>query len=98
MAEFQSRKRNKSEDWATLGDELKVLADKAYPDLDDKAHERLALNSFLTQITNPQVAFSVWQKCPETVDDVVAATLEMESYLGPETSHVCQVTPGRGRT
>ena len=35
MAEFQSRKRNKGEDWAMLGDELKILADKAYPDLED---------------------------------------------------------------
>ena len=50
MAEFQLRKRNKGEDWATLGDELMVLADKAYPNLVDKACERLALNSFLTQI------------------------------------------------
>ena len=37
VAEFQLRKRNKSEDWATLEDESKVLADKAYPDLEDKA-------------------------------------------------------------
>ena len=55
MAEFQSWKRNKGEDWATLGNKLKVLAYKAYPDLGDKAHKHLALNSFLTQIANPQV-------------------------------------------
>ena len=32
VAEFQLRKRNTDEDWATLGDEVKVLADKVYPD------------------------------------------------------------------
>ena len=91
VAEFQAKKKGKTEDWATLGDELKVLADKAYPDLEEKARERLALNSFLAQIDNPQVAFSVRQKRPETVDAAVAATLEMESYLGPKASHVGQV-------
>ena len=40
------------------------------------------------------MAFSVQHKRPETIDDAVAATLEMEPYLGPKTSHVCQVTPG----
>lgn len=30
-----------------LGDELKVLTDKVYPDLEDKARERLALKGFL---------------------------------------------------
>ena len=61
MAEFQSRRKNKGEDWATLGNELKVLADKAYPDLEHKACDCLALNSFISQISNPQVAFSVRQ-------------------------------------
>lgn len=39
MAEFQSRKKNKGEDWGTLGNELKDLANKAHPDLEDKARE-----------------------------------------------------------
>ena len=68
VAEFQAKKKGKTEDWATLGDELKVLADKAYPDLEEKARKHLALNSFLAQIDNPQVAFSVRQKRAETVD------------------------------
>ena len=50
--------------------------------------------SFLNQIRNPQVAFSVYQKHPKTVDDAVSATLEMESYLRPKISHVYQVDLG----
>ena len=80
VAEFQSRRKNKGKDRATLGDALKVLVDKAYPDLEDKAHKRLTLNSFLGQISKPQVAFTVQQKRPETMDEAVSATLEMESY------------------
>ncbi|KAL5500595.1 hypothetical protein EMCRGX_G012184 [Ephydatia muelleri] len=46
-----------------------------------KARERLALNQFLSQIDNPQVAFGVKQKRPGNIDEAVAATLELESYL-----------------
>ena len=36
VAELQSRKRQK-DDWASFGDVLKLLADKAYTDLEEKA-------------------------------------------------------------
>ena len=58
-----------------------MLADKGYPDLEDKAKEQIALNHFLGQIEHTQVAFSVKQKRPKTLDEAVSATLEMESYL-----------------
>lgn len=37
----------------------------------------------LTQLDNAQVAFSIKQTKPSTVDDAVRATLEMESFLVP---------------
>ena len=37
----QSWKR--MEDWAAFGEDLKLLTDKAYPDLTDDAREQLAL-------------------------------------------------------
>lgn len=80
-AEFQARCKLPSEDWATFADDLKNLADKALPDLDDTARERLAVDRFLTQIADPQLAFGVRQKQPKTVDDAVAATLELQAHL-----------------
>ena len=62
-----------------------MLADKAYPDLGDKAKEQIALNHYLGQIEQTQVAFSVKQKRPKTLDEAVSATLEMESYLRTQT-------------
>ena len=67
---------------ASFGDALRVLADKAYSDLEDNAREQLALNQFLAQITNPQIAFGVKQKRPKTVEEAVVTTIELESYLG----------------
>ena len=59
LAQFQARKKTKTEGWAEFADAVKLLCDKAYPDLEEKARECLALNHYLSQIDNPQVAFSV---------------------------------------
>lgn len=82
VAELHTRARKREEDWASYGDALRTLADKAYGDLEEKARERLALTQFLAHIENPQVAFGVRQKRPETVEAAVVATIELESYLG----------------
>ena len=82
VAELHTRARRKEEDWASYGDVLRTLADKTYGDLEEIARERLALTQFLAHIENPQVAFGVRQKRPETVEAAVLATIELESYLG----------------
>ena len=51
----------------------------AYADLQEEVRERLALNAYLEQIDDPQVAFSVKQQQPKTLDEAVSSTLEMES-------------------
>ena len=89
QAQFQARRKKKDEGWADFVDGLINLVDKAYPELEDKAKEQLALNHFLSQIKNPHVAFSVRQKRHKTVDEAVSATLEMESYLDLKT--ICKV-------
>ena len=45
----------------------------------DEAREQFALNQYLAQLSNPQIAFAVKQTKPQTVDDAVRATLEMYS-------------------
>ena len=84
QAEFQSRRKKAGEGWADFADDLRSLADKAYPDLQEEARKRLSINAYLSQLPQPQISFSVRQKQPPTLDDAVAATLEMESYLSPQ--------------
>lgn len=81
MAELRTRTKRRDKDWATLSDDLKLLADKAYSGLQDEARELLALNQYLSQLDSPQIAFGVRQNKPKTVDDAVLLTLEVESYL-----------------
>ena len=78
--ELNTRRKRKAEGWADFAEDLRRLTDKAYPDLQEEARERLALNSYLSQLSDPQVSFSVRQRQPKSVDEAVTATLEMESY------------------
>ena len=95
-AELHSRRRKKGEDWADLGQDLRTLADKAYPGLGENARQQLALQQFLSQIENAQVAFGVKQRHPSTVEEAVGATLELESYLmTPRVKAVSQVSSER---
>ena len=80
IVEFQTRRKVRGEGWADFGDDLRVLADRAYPDLQEDARERLSLNRYLDQLTDPQIAFGVRQTSPGSVDEAVTATLRMESY------------------
>ena len=61
-AEFQARQKTKAEDWVSFADDLRLLAEKAYPSLQAEAQEALALNQFLTQLEHPQINFAVRQK------------------------------------
>ena len=88
QAEFEARRKKPAESWADLGDDLRSLVDKAYPDLQAEARECLALQRYLQQLEQPQVAFGVKQTRPKTVDDAVAATLEMESYTATKPAGV----------
>ena len=55
------------------------------------AKEQLALSHFLGQIDSAQIAFSVKQSKPKSVDEAVSATLERESSLDPKASCVANV-------
>ena len=53
-AEFQTRRRKKTEAWADFAEDLRTLTDKAHPELQEEARERLALNSYLGQLDDPK--------------------------------------------
>ena len=83
IAELQARSKQRNEGWPEYAEDIRLLADKAYPDLQDEAKEQISLTHFLGQLTNSQIAFSVKQSRPKNLDEAVTATLEMESYANP---------------
>ena len=90
MAEFHTRKRNPGERWEELADNMRLLADKAFPDLDDRAREQLSLDRYLTLLDKPEIALAVRQRRPRSVDEAVSCTLEIESYMRTFTNRSYQ--------
>ena len=81
LVEFQTRKRQPNEQWNAFGDELRMLTDKAFLELDDKAKELPSLEQYLCELDNPKISFDVRQRQPKTLDKAVMCTLETESYI-----------------
>ena len=98
QAEFQTRRKRGSKGWADFADDLKFLAEKGFPQLQEEAKELLAVNTYLQQLNQPQVAFSVRQRRPRTLDEAVSATLEMESYISTRMVGLSVVSVGQGTT
>ena len=100
--EFESRSKRDKESWADFGDELLLLASKAFPDFEDKAREELALTRYLDQLSDPQVSFGVKQRIPKTIHEAVSSTIELETYLLKSAScnirQVTQKEPGEETT
>lgn len=62
QSEFQTRHKKAGKEWADLADDLKFLAYKACPTLQEEASEGLSINAYLQYLTQPQLAFSLRQK------------------------------------
>ena len=80
QAEFQTCRKKRSDTWTEFADDLRTLVDKGFPELQDETREQLSLEIYLQQLAPLQVAFSIKQKRPKTLDEAVAATIKMESY------------------
>ena len=93
-AEFESRKKKKLESWADFGDDLRRLADKAFPALQIEAREELALSRYLDQLYPSQISFAVKQRRPRNLHEAVSSTIELESYLPKEQATVQLVNDG----
>ena len=72
IEEFESRQKRDKESWADFGNNLLLLASKAFPSLQDEAKEKLALSKYLDQLKNLQVSFAVKQHHPQMIQEVEA--------------------------
>ena len=80
-AELQIRNKRQDKGWADFAEELRHLTKKAFPELDAKSLEQMALTHYLSRLTKLQVAFAVKHQHPNKLEEAVCATLEVESYL-----------------
>ena len=57
-AELGTQTKKPSEDWASFGEDLQALADKAYLELEQAARDMLAVERFLAQLSDPHAICS----------------------------------------
>jgi len=81
LSKLENRRRNKGESIASLGDDLRQLAQKAYFDLDSRAQEQLALNQFYKLISVEMKCRCIDHSCA-TVNEAVTVVERYESILG----------------
>ena len=80
-AEFQTHGKKLNESWRDHADNLRSLADKAFPNLDEATKEKLSIYCFLGLLEKPDVALAVRQCRLKMLNDAVTATLEIEAFL-----------------
>ena len=79
--ELQVQNKRQDEGWADFAEKLRRLTEKAFPELDAKSLEQMALSHYLNRLTKLQVAFAVKQQHPKKLEEAVHVTLEAESYF-----------------
>lgn len=81
LTKFETRKRKPGETIASLGDDLRLLAQRAYPDLGVDAQESLALHQFYKGITLEMKCRCIDRDC-RTVESAVQVVERYEAILG----------------
>ena len=81
LSRFQSRVRVPGETIASFGDDLRLMAQKAYPALDADAQELLALQQFYKAVT-PEMRCRILDKNCISISDAVDVVERYEEILG----------------
>ena len=81
VTRLENRRRCAGESVIALGDDLRQLAQKAYADLDQRAHERLALNQLYRLISPDMLCRCIDCQC-ETVNEAVSLIDRYEAVIG----------------
>ena len=72
-------KKQKREGWVDYAEDLKILVNKAFPDLQEEARDLLAMNHFLNQLDNPVGTAELYRL---QLDDPVVGILLTAKEIG----------------
>ena len=84
LTKFETRKRNPGETIASLGDDLRLLALRSYPELGTDAQESLSLHQFYKAVTLEMKCRCIDRDC-RTVESAVQIVERYEAILGEGT-------------
>lgn len=83
---FLSRKRVPGESLSTLGNEIRVLAGKAYIGIRSDVRDELARDQFIRALDNPKLVLELRHHLPTTLDGAVRKAIEWENVEGEHNS------------
>ena len=84
LTKFETRKRNPEETIASLGDDLRLLAQRSYHELGTDAQESVALHQFYKAITLEMKCRCIDRDC-RTVESAIQIVESYEAILGEGT-------------
>uniref|UniRef100_A0A5S6Q6P2 RNA-directed DNA polymerase n=1 Tax=Trichuris muris TaxID=70415 RepID=A0A5S6Q6P2_TRIMR len=87
--EFDARGRSSSETWQSYADVLRCIAERAFPDFSPEVRDFLALQRYLKEVKDRDVAVGVRRAEPKSLDAAVRETLVQENILrATRSAHV----------
>ena len=101
-SQLRNRKRQPGETYQQLGNDLRHLAQKAYPELQSKVREELAKDQFVRALEGVELSLKIRHSNPKTLDEAIRMTLEWEAvefdvkggHVGHTTAPLSQATGG----
>lgn len=79
-SELRSRRRRNEESLPALAQDINRLVKRAYPDMDYRAVEELAVERFREALTDPEQRMAVFRSKSRTLNQAVQAAIDSESW------------------
>ena len=86
LNELKGRRRSAKESLKEFAQEIRRLASLAYPAFPPDLKDQMARDHFKDAVDDPEIRAAIFRAKPGTLDEALAASLDMESFLRTERS------------
>ena len=84
QAELESRVREPGESLPALGQDIRKLVTKAYPELSGEAAEVFTIRSFVHAIPDPEQRLRIHEGAPKTLEEAIQLAITREAWQAAE--------------
>ena len=95
LVELRHRRQGPKESLQELGQAIRELTDKAYPDIQDESRDRLAKNHFLDAVESRCVREGINRARPRNLDEAIQAAMETENFERVEQQRTLDGRPAK---
>ena len=93
LVELKHRRQGPKETLQELGQAVRELTVKAYPEIPEEARERLGKNHFMDAVTSAVVREGIYRARPKTLDEAIRAALETDNFERVESERRAERKP-----